>query len=146
MERRVPMMQCQRRLALVWYLLSAPAFILLILQTLSGVWASKETQLWGWALPTMMPTLLLVTGIVVVDAVQAMNQGKLARTVPVFARDVTIGLSTFYLILVNVVIVFTRRTGYSLDALQRSSAFLGPVQGLVGLALAVFFGTAKEDK
>ncbi len=138
------MTQCQRQLATVWYGLSAPAIIILILQSQNNAYPGKETELWGWALPTVMPTLLLITGSVVVDEIQAALKVKKSRYVPTFSRNVALGLSIFYLVIVNYIVFDSRRQGYSIAAMQKSNIFLGPIQGLVGAALAIFFGTADS--
>jgi hypothetical protein len=135
---------CQRQLAAVWYLLPLPAMIALIAQTQQGVYEKHEAELWGWALPNFMPTLLLITGVVIVEQVQSMAGTHRDREVSTFARNATAGLSVFYLLVFSYVVFDSRAAGYSLASMQRSSVFLGPIQGLVGAALGVFFGTAKE--
>lgn len=142
---RVGVTQCQRQLATIWYVLSAPAIVVLILQSQNNVYAGKDAELWGWALPTVMPTLLLITGAVVVDEIQAALKVKRSRYVPVFSRNVAIGLSVFYLLIVNYVVFHSRATGFSLSTMQKSNLFLGPIQGLVGIALAIFFGTSESN-
>jgi hypothetical protein len=144
MDDRISMTKSQRQLATLWYAMALPAFVVLMINQVNGGFDSRETELWGWMLPTVLPTLLLITGSVVVDAVQ--QQTKRTRLVPRFARNVTIGLSVFYLLAVNYVIIHSCVAGRSLVAMQKSSVFLGPIQGLVGVALAVFFGTSSDAK
>jgi uncharacterized membrane protein YeiB len=134
----------QRWMALVWYLMVLPFLTALIAQTMGGAFDNRDTEMWGWALPTFMPTLALITGVVVVEEVRAQGKNRRTRTVPIFAQNVTLGLSVFYLLLLNYVVFSSRANGYSIQALQRSNVFLGSIQAIVGLALAVFFGSASD--
>jgi hypothetical protein len=84
-----------------------------------------------------MPTLLLVTGVVAADA---LRRDRKTFTVEAFFFRLTLGLSIFYLLLVDSVLLLRPFTGFSPMALMKHAGLLlGPLQGLVSGALGAFF-------
>jgi hypothetical protein len=143
--------QCQRRLLLVWYLGAAPAFVVLSGQTLTSFYeghGQNPNEVWGWFLPTLMPTLLLVTGVV---AAQARKSHPDEHTVERYYFRLSFGLSVFYLLVVNLVLLAMplilqwQDPQSIIGYLTKSSLFLGPIQGLVGATLGAVFTSAKPS-
>jgi len=140
---RIDLQLAQRRLAIVWISGSGLTFLLTVLQTMSLNPPFPPEQQWQWLLPAIMPTLSLIVTTVLLG-----GRGSPQRaTVDRFALHLSVGVSVFYLLLVFVVpllppllrLVSSERV----EMLDRSRLFLGPMQGLVGAALGVFF-VSKE--
>ena len=128
---------CKRRLAILWFVVGVVLFILLVLQSVFGKYGAQAEDAWGWFLPTVMPTLSLITGVLILDMTSA---GQTDKEVDRFAFRVTFGLSAFYLALVALTPLVQPFTSLpALDLMKRSNLWLGPLQGLVAAALAAFF-------
>lgn len=144
-SRHLPLFQCQQRLAVLWFLGATPVFLVVFVQTLRDVYGDRTQEVWSWLLPTLLPTLLLITGVVAADAIRKAAQH--AVSVDKFFYRLTAALSIGYLVLVNA--VFFLRPFSPLDPLvllQRASLFLGPLQGLLAAALGVFFSSKKPSE
>src|SRR5258705_5915095 len=79
---KVPIAQCKYRLATVWLAWFILLLLLLILQTAFGRYGSttgdvKASEAFGWFLPTVVPTLSLVIGVLVSDARDDSKEVKL---------------------------------------------------------------------
>jgi hypothetical protein len=61
---RVPMKRCQRRIVLTWAVGVLPASAILMAQALWNTYGEKTVGVIEWFLPSVMPTLLLVIGVV----------------------------------------------------------------------------------
>lgn len=152
---RIPLTQCQRRLLLIWYIGAAPAFLVLIGQTFSDYYGTSTEQAWGWFLPNVLPTLLLVTGIVTQGA---RKQPTAEQSVERYYLRLALALSIVYLGAVSLALLYlpfflqsqpegldeSARCGPScIEFLNRSNLFLGPFQGLVSAAMGAVFVTTK---
>lgn len=136
MSGRKPLAACQRRLAAIWLPACALLSLLLVGQSVFGKYGDESGKAWGWFLPTVLPTLSLIVGAVAYSA----KQPDTPDTVDEFAYRLSLGLSIFYLLLVAAVPVVQPLSGLPpFRLMEISSLWLGPVQGLVGLALGVFF-------
>jgi len=82
-----------------------------------------------------MPTLSLIVGAVAYEA-----RHQQTATVSHLAFRISFWLSVVYLALVLTVFLGQPFSGMTpLGLMQVSNLFLGPIQGLLGLALGVFF-------
>jgi hypothetical protein len=127
-------------LAKVWVIGAGFVIVILVLQSLFGRFGDKTPDAWGWLLPTVMPTLLLIITVL----------GYTALT-PAFSRSVVrrdffrvaCWLSIGYLMLVALTVLvgpFAAADGTAMVRLmQMSNLWLGPLQGLVASALGVLF-------
>lgn len=140
MSPRIPLPACQRQLALMWFFGGGLVFLLMVVQTLLGKYGNQSERAWSWFLPTILPTLTVIAGALAYDA----RQPNLDATVDQFAFRSSLGLSIFYLVLVLSTLIFQPFTGKTpLDLMNVSNLWLGPVQGLVGIFLGLFFGSRK---
>ncbi len=143
MNDRLPITQCQRRLALIWILGSGLLFLLLIAQSLLQIYGGQNAKVWGWFLPTVLPTLTLIVSAVAYSA----KQGATTDTVDIFAYRLSQALSAFYLLMVAIVPLGKPFTGAPpIDLMTTSSLWLAPLQGLVGIAMGIFFGSRQSEK
>lgn len=137
MSKQISTRMCRRRLTILWFGVGSVLFIGLVLQTefdRFGTWAEDA---WSWFLPSIMPTLLLIVGVLVVDGTSG---GAVDKKVDSSLFWVAFSLSAFYLLLVAMVIILQPFTGVALrDSMKVSSLYLGPLQGLVAAFLGAFF-------
>ena len=136
------MVTCKRRLATLWFLASGFLFLVVTTQTIFGKYGDQATDAWGWLLPTILPTLSLILGVLVMDA-----RGKVVREQEVdrFLFDLTVGLSAVYLLMVALTIFVQPLVSTGAIALMKQSKlWLGPFQGLVSGSMGAFFVKGKS--
>jgi len=136
------MSQCKRRLATLWFLGAGAIFFVVYLQTVFNRYGDKTNEVWSWILPTIMPTLSLAIGVLVMDAL-----GKGAKVVRIdkFLFNLTFWLCAAYL--ASVLLLFLLQPLSQVDTmqlLQRSNLWLGPFQGLVAAGMGAFFSTSAD--
>jgi hypothetical protein len=128
----------QRKLLTLWLIAAAPPFMIMVGQTMLGRFGDSAQEAWAWLLPTVMPTLVLVVGTVVTNAIR----GQPDRRIDSFYWKLAAGLSIFYLTMVTLVLMASTvltSPKSPIPLMVQSNLFLAPVQGLVGAALGVFF-------
>lgn len=142
---RLPVAECQRRLALVWVVGSAVALALFLAQTLGGKYGDETTKAWGWFIPTLLPTLSLIAGVI---AGQARQPEDPDVTVSSLAYRLSLWFSSAYIALVVATPLMepVAGEGSPLEFFNLSALWLGPVQTLTGIALGAFFVSRQEDK
>lgn len=127
--------------ASVWLGGAGLVFMILVVQSLVGRYGSQSEDAWAWFLPTVMPTLSLIIGVLVSDFRSAKPD---RQPLPVSARGLLwlgVGLSVFYLLLVAVTILaqpFLQDVS-PIELMHRSNLWLGPLQGVTAGVLAAFF-------
>lgn len=133
----IPMARARKRLAVLWFVTSAAVFLLVIAASINRDPDTLVT-LWSWFLPSIIPTLSLIIGVLISELVGR----AVADTRP--ADPFLLGLSTWlsiaYLVLVGASLVFHMLEWLSLES---SQLYLAPVQGLAATALSAFF--LKKD-
>lgn len=129
----IPMARARKRLAVLWFVTSAAVFLLVIAASINRDPDTLVT-LWSWFLPSIIPTLSLIIGVLISELVGR----AVADTRP--ADPFLLGLSTWlsiaYLVLVGASLVFHMLEWLSLES---SQLYLAPVQGLAATALSAFF-------
>lgn len=129
-------------LAAIWLVGAGGVFLLLVVQSLLGHYEPATQEVWGWFLPTVMPTLSLIVGVLVADSRIARNSDKpvSGSTNSLFFR-LGAGMSVLYLLLVALSILIQPLLPQTspLELMHRSSLWLGPLQGLTVATLGVFF-------
>jgi hypothetical protein len=147
----IPLETARWRLAVVWFSASGLVLLLMVGQSLGGVYGDKLQSAWAWALPNFIPTLALMVSVFAADAFRPYDETRgLKVREPFF--NLSFGLSLFYLALLLLTIlvqpiVLTVRTDAKLssfDILEMSNLWLGPMQGIVVAGLGVLF-FLKED-
>ena len=127
--------------ASVWLGGAGLVFSILVVQSLVGRYGTQSQDAWAWYLPTVMPTLSLIIGVLVSDFRAASAN---AKPLPVSTKGLLwlgLGLSVFYLLLVAVTILvqpFLQDVS-PIELMHRSNLWLGPLQGLTAGVLAAFF-------
>ena len=142
----VPLETARGRLAVVWFGGSAIFFIVLVLQSLGGVFGNQLDKAWAWALPNIAPTLSLMVSVFAAYALMTQSEEDKMKVRRTFLR-LAFGLSIFYmanLVLVVSIAPFTAGNGigvHPVDVMHVSNFWLGPLQGLTAAALAALFFT-----
>jgi hypothetical protein len=137
------MSRCQRGLAGLWFVGGGILFLVLIVQSLLGRYADKTTDAWSWFLPTVMPTLSLIIGVLVAEA---LGRNPTVKSADRFLYRFTLALSAAYLIVVFLVFGLKPFTSVGpIELMNESNLWLGPLQGLVAAALGAFFVKAEGE-
>lgn len=128
--------QAKKKMAVVWLLFSAAIFTLFIILTITKF--GEESQVaWNWLLPSILPTLSLIIGILVTDAkTNTPEEHKVNK----FYYYLALGFSIFYLSLLFCLILFHGKFPIGIDEMfRRSNLFLAPIQGLVSAVIGIFY-------
>lgn len=134
---------CKKRLASLWLSVGLALFILLVLQSTLGKFGTRIEEAWAWFLPTIMPTLSLIIGVLVLDVSSTRQRDK---QIDRFLFWLAFGLSSIYLALVMLVPLMQPLTGSSpFELMKRSNFWLGPLQGLVAAVLGAFFVKSARE-
>jgi hypothetical protein len=138
MTDRPQLSASQHRLALIWFIGGGLAFVLVIALSLTGAFGGQTPKAWSWFLPNIVPTLSLIIGTLVHDSARTPPEGT---TVDGTLLRISLGLSVFYLVLLfGTLLARPPVTNLSpIEAMQMSSLWMIPLQGLVGGCLAAFF-------
>jgi hypothetical protein len=138
-----PIASCKKRLGLLWFGTSGFLMVVMVIQTLGvDVFEGHPDQAWGWFLQTVMPTLGLIAAVFVADATTSQVQDA-SKEVDAFFFWLTLGVSTLYLLLVAVVLLYPSGNPTRLELMKQSSLYLGPCQGLASTLLGIFFFKAQ---
>lgn len=133
----------QARLARLWLLGAASISLVLIIQSVAQKYRGQETEVWGWALPTLLPTLSLIVSVLGAGALDVKHDRGLVRQS--FSR-VAYWLSAAYLLAIMLTILIEPFTeAPPLYLLRLSNLWLGPFQALVASAVGVLFFAERPD-
>ncbi len=139
----VAIAHCKKWLATVWFVGAGSIFFIVLVQSLLGRYGEQANEAWGWLLPTVMPTLSLIIGVLVFDAVQ---KEKKPKTIDRFLFRLTVSLSSAYLAAVFLVIALQPLADVPpLQMMTQANVWLGPFQGLVAAAMGAFFVKAARS-
>ena len=134
---------CKKSLTKIWFLGAGILFALIFFQTIFGKYSGQEEEAWSWFLPTVMPTLSLMIGVLIADAKSGFFKDE--RKVDSFLFKLARSLSiTYFVVVLLTILVQPYTTVDALELLVRSNLWLGPLQGLVAASLGAFF--IKMDK
>lgn len=135
---------CKKKLACLWVSVGLALFILLVFQSMLGKFGTRAEEAWAWFLPTIMPTLSLIIGVLVLDISSTRQRDK---QIDRFLFWLAFSLSAIYLALVMLVPLIQPLTGSSpFELMKRSNFWLGPLQGLVVAVLGVFFVKSARER
>jgi hypothetical protein len=140
----VTVAHCKKSLATVWFGGAGVVFFVVLVQSLLGRYGESANEAWGWLLPTVMPTLSLIVGVLMFDAVQ---KEKTPKTIDRFLFRLTLSLSFVYLAAVFLVIALQPLAAMPpLQMMTQANVWLGPFQGLVTAAMGAFFVKAAHSE
>ncbi len=133
---KLSMANARRRLALLWFIGAALVFVLVIAASIHRD-DRVVISLWSWFLPSIVPTLSLIVGVLVSELGNDRSDGRRADA---FLLMLSTWLSIAYLLLVALSLLFHLIEWITLAS---SQLYLAPVQGLTATALSAFF--VKRD-
>jgi hypothetical protein len=137
MSDKISARVCRKRLAILWITGGLFLFFVLILQSVFGRFGDRIEDAWSWFLPTLMPTLSLILGVLTLDATSGGDGGKLMDR---FFFRLAFWLSALYLLVVGMTLFLQPFTQTPLlELMHRSNLWLGPLQGLAAAVLGIFF-------
>ena len=129
-------------LASIWFIGAGLCFVVLVGQSQSGMFGPDTGTVWGWFLPTVMPTLSLIVGALVAEYRKVMaDPPKSHEAAGNAVFWLGAALSGFYLLLLVTTITTAslQVEAPPIELMQRSNFWLGPLQGLCVAALGFFF-------
>ena len=142
--KRISTHTAKKRLAFLWIVVGAVLFIILILQSMFGRFGERTQEAWSWFLPTIVPTLSLMIGALVLEA---RTNGGSQKTVDSYFYWLSLWLSIFYLVVVAMTPLLQPFTGTPpFKLMTLSNLWLAPLQGLTAAALGIFFVKGEEEK
>lgn len=129
--------EAKKRLAIIWFIGSGLLIITVIFQSVFGRYGEKIDTAWGWLLPTIMPTVSLITGVLTSDA---MGWSDMSAKVNPFVVRVAIWLSIAYIIVVSLTIFLSPFSSINqIELMEKSNLWLAPFQGIVIAVVGAFF-------
>jgi len=141
-EKRISLDQARSKLARLWFIGAGVIFLLLIVQSLLDKYGENVGDVWSWFIPTTVPTLSLMIGVISSSALQE----QALTTVNRFFYQLSWWLSFAYLlILLGTFLIEPFSPKDSFDLLKVSNYWLTPIQGLIVAVLGVLF-TSKSSK
>ncbi len=142
---RIPIANTKKQLTIIWFSGSGILFTLLLLQTIFGKYGTEAKDAWGLILPTFMPALSLIIGVLVSDATGSQDSEETA-TVDRFFFRLSCFLSIGYLLTVILTILLSPFAQLSLlELMKLSNLWLAPFQGLVTASLGAFFVSKEKN-
>ena len=106
-------------------------------QSFGGAFGNEIIKVWAWFLPAVMPGLLLTVGLFYFDPNAA------ARGIDKVVFRVALWGSVLYLCAVSIALFGHPFLVHPTDIMQSSRLWLGPIQGAVVSAIALFFVGAE---
>lgn len=145
---KFPMNKCRKRLALLWFWASGALFIIVFVQVQLNHWGEDAGKVLGWFLPSLTPTLALILGVFVADAVRGPEdvlERDATNADPFFFR-LTFSISSMYLAAILLVILLEPVSQRRVEVLiTENNLWLVPFQAMVAASMGVFFVTHKKS-
>ncbi|MFD2568379.1 hypothetical protein [Pseudotenacibaculum haliotis] len=132
----------KKKLATLWFIASGIIFILMILLSFDKL-KNDLSDAWGWLFPNILPTLTLILTIFFTDMQQANPQNE--KMVDKFYFKLSFYLSLFYLIVLLSTILSAGLGFDIMESMENSNFYLGPIQGIIGASLGLFFFKTQEQ-
>lgn len=134
----------QQKLLWIWMVAGGGIILLMTIQGLTGKYEQRWDEAGKWLMSTIFPNLGVIVGAI---AYSTQHQAE-DRTIDAMAYRMAWGISCFYLLIVALVLLIEPllpETG-PLEIMARANVILGPLQGLVGTALGMFFVSRQQDR
>jgi len=140
------------KLASIWFPGVGIIYVLMVLQSMGGIYGQDIGKAWAWCLPNTIPTLGLMLSVFTAYALISRSMED-TMTVRLPFYRLTMYISIFYIANVFVVIVAAPYSALQsandsadlVGALQQANFWLGPLQGLAAASLAALFFTKADE-
>jgi hypothetical protein len=145
----------RRRLAQLWFPAGGLLLLILIGQSLGGAYGTELETVWGWALPNFLPTLALMVSVFAANALLPYDAEVVMVRNDFFALAWWLSVFYLFVLLLSVLVQpFMQFLGFAgavgveerIQVLQISNFWLGPIQGVVALALGILFFLKDRDR
>jgi hypothetical protein len=136
----VPLEIARSRLTAIWLIGGGLMFAILTLQSIMGRYGGQMQQAWSWFIPTVLPTLSLMLGVIGASALGKKDLRNVRRDFYGIAR----WLSIAYLVVLAMTILLEPFSPMNpIQLFTASNYWLTPLQGLVVGVIGVLF-TANQ--
>jgi hypothetical protein len=136
----MPLEVARSQLTAIWLIGSGLMFGILTVQSIVGRYDGQLQQAWSWFIPTVLPTLSLMLGVIGASAFG----GQDPRQVKPAYYSIAKGLSITYLVVLAATILLEPFSPMNpIQLFAASNYWLTPLQGLVVGATGILF-TANE--
>lgn len=144
-QELVPLETVRIGLARLWMIGAGALFLILVIQSLNQVYKDLTQDVWGWFLPTILPTMTMIFTVLTYTALNPQMSGFVVRRS--FA-SVAKWLSLFYLFVVSLTILLRPYSAHSpaeaIGLMRTSNLWLGPLQGIVASSMGVLFVSKQK--
>jgi hypothetical protein len=107
-----------------------------------GKFGEQVQEAWSWFIPTVVPTLSLMVGVIGEAAMQSQKDVRsVKRNFYVMAFWISVG---YLLILSLTILLQPFAPGGAIELYVRSNYWLGPMQGIVAGALGLLFTSQQR--
>ena len=141
MSRQVSARECRKKLAIAWFAVGGLLMAFVIALSLGPRFDGNGDDVWRWFVPTLIPTLSLILGALIVDV--RSGAGGAEKLVSQFYYRLTLCLSCGYLVIVALTFLHPYRP--IVEMMRLSDFWLEPLQGLVAMALGMFFLSGEQE-
>jgi len=133
---KVLMLRSQMQLMLVWVIGGSILLLVAWLQILFGHYGDKGQEVIAWLLPSIIPTVSLVTGVWANNTRQKSGSRKQIERK---TFRVVLAVSLFYLIFIGLIFAIQPMVARPpLEVIKDSGLILSPLQGVVSVFLGIF--------
>jgi hypothetical protein len=133
--KRATLEDARGQLSAVWFIGSGVVFFILLTQSLFGKYGADTQQVWAWYVPCVVPTLSLMVSVLGAGALGTPER----RYLRTFFHELTWWLSIGYISVLGLTVLAASLRDPAVDTLVLSSAWLGPLQGIVVAAIGYIF-------
>jgi hypothetical protein len=147
-KETLPLDTAQTQLATVWFTGAAVPFVLLVAQSILGRYQDSVSEVWGWFVPSVGPTLGLILGVMGATAlIDARKAESPQREVKRSFFKLAFWLSIAYLTLLTLTLLLEPFSGLrGIKLYNVANYWLGPAQTLVAGAIAVLFTSQRKSE
>jgi hypothetical protein len=128
----------------VWGFGGGLIMLILVVQSLLGHYGGKVQDVWGWFLPTIMPTLSMIFIVLGYSALEDRLSKAVVRR-SYYHAATWLSLVYIVLILLTILVQPFASAEKAVELMIMSNLWLGPVQGIVSSALGVMFITKETE-
>ena len=134
---KISMFVSQTRLAIAWVIGCIILLLVAWLQIIFGHYDENGQEVIEWLLPSIIPTLSLVTGV---WANNALKKPKSKEKVSKGIYRAVLGVSIFYLVFIGMIFAIQPMVARPpIEVVKDSSLVLAPLQGVMCAFIGIFF-------
>ena len=142
-KRQMALEEARAALITIWFIGAGIMSLILIAQSFLGRYGDNVQAVWSWFVPTVLPTLSLMLGVLGATAV---SEDPNPKVVKVFFFRLSRGLSIFYLLVLFLTVALEPLAPLPATKLYTlSNCWLAPLQGLVVAALGILFVSKEQS-